>query len=131
MPTERKILLVEDDKFMRELWINIIRQLNYSFHIEIAVSEAFANKMICDLKQNDQSFEVIICDIFLSGNKTGVDLWQTFKAEPSQFIFTSGVSEEKFKNLFSQNAKKYYFLQKPFLFEKGLNLLSTVLNCPI
>lgn len=128
MTSNKKILLVDDDSFMREWWTELFTQFDFAVDLDVAVSESFAKKIIANMKDKGQVYEVIICDIFLSGNRTGIDLWKGLQDKPRNFVFTSGVPKDRFEMMIPNNCTNCHFLEKPFLFEDCLNLLSKVLN---
>ena len=109
----RAVLIVEDDMTLKILWQQIIRKLDVTVELEWATSEASAKKAIEDKKKRGAHYDVVICDIFLSGNNTGIDLWRSYREEPTEFIFTSGVSAEKFRILLESENGFHLFLPKP------------------
>lgn len=109
----KQILIVEDDMTLKILWQQIVKKLDFEAQVHWATSEGTAKKAIEEIKTKGGHYDVVICDIFLSGNNTGIDLWRAFRDEPTEFIFTSGVAEDKFKKLLESENGFHMFLPKP------------------
>lgn len=109
----KKILIVEDDMTLKILWQQIVRKLEFAVNVEWATSEGSASKAIEEQKKRGGHYDLVICDIFLSGNNTGIDFWRDHRDEPTEFVFTSGVSAEKFKSLLEKENGYHLFLPKP------------------
>jgi response regulator of citrate/malate metabolism len=124
----KNILVVEDDMTLKILWQQIIKKLEYPALIHWATSEGTARKAIDEMKAKGGHFDVVVCDIFLSGNNTGIDLWRSFRGEPTEFIFTSGVSEDKFKKLLEKENGFHMFLPKPLEPRTCIAALNTALK---
>ncbi|GGH63345.1 DNA-binding NtrC family response regulator [Filimonas zeae] len=104
---KKKVLIVEDEYIVA----NNLRQVLERFGYEvtgIAVSAAEAEKSIRNSKP-----DIALLDIRLEGDRTGIDIARTLKAENIAFIYLSANSNQKIL----EEAKKtepYGFLVKPF-----------------
>jgi len=124
----KKILIVEDDMTLKILWQQIVKKLDFGADVEWATSEGTAQKAMAEIRNKGGHYDVVICDIFLSGNNTGIDLWRTQRDEATEFIFTSGVSENKFKKLLESENGFHLFLPKPLDPRLCISALNTALK---
>jgi CheY-like chemotaxis protein len=116
-----KVLLVEDNPFFQNIWNSILSQSLHSYQLDWAVSENAAAKLLAET-----TYDIIIADIFLSGSKTGVDIWKSINPEQSKFIFSSSISQEKFELFAIDEDRPYYFIEKPLNTEHCINLISLI-----
>lgn len=107
------ILIVEDDMALQPIWEAIVKKCEIKADLTWATNEAAAERAVWQKRSHGDFFDLIICDIFLSGSKTGIDFWRLYRDDPTQFIFSSGVSPEKFNLLFSSELGNYKFISKP------------------
>jgi DNA-binding response OmpR family regulator len=124
----KKILLVEDDVTLKIIWQQIVKKLDFEVDLDWVTSEGLAQKSIEKKKNEGGSYDLVICDIFLSGNNTGIDLWRTYRDNSIEFIFTSGVSENKFQKLMESENGFHHFLSKPLDPRNCINAINTVLK---
>lgn len=109
-PEGKTFLVVEDDFAYQPLWEKIIRSVDPDAKIRWSMSAEGAEKLI----KNSETFDVIIADILLSGQKTGIDLWKRFRNRNSQFLFASGMPLKAFTELVGDHKGTYpYLLRKP------------------
>ncbi len=110
-----KILVVEDDESQWPLWEHILSQYPNS-QIDWCSSEEEAERYICSAIQSGQHYNLVICDIFLAGQRTGIDLWNRFGEAATNYIFVTGTDLQK-TTLFNQMDFGY-----PILFKKPLKV---------
>lgn len=116
-----KVLLVEDNPFFQNIWNSILLRALHEYQLDWAVSESAASKLM-----SDTTYDIIISDIFLSGSKTGVDLWKKTDPKLSRFIFSSGISCEKFALFAHEEHLPYFFIEKPLNVDHCVNLISAI-----
>lgn len=117
----KKILVVEDDPSMTVLLGKAILDVFSDAEIQWATSlEQAVTQLIrtTDISQKNP-YDLIITDIFLEGNGTGLDLWKvlsgTYPRVP--FLVISSIAKESVLNAVSDEQKKsLVYLKKPFLF---------------
>jgi DNA-binding NtrC family response regulator len=115
-PRRSKILVVEDDITQESFWTAIVERADRKAELFWATSELEAEAKIMDAIQKGQEFDLVITDIFLSGPKTGIDLWNKFfKRMGRKIIVTSGISYQKFFQYFNKSDIRPIFLQKPLV----------------
>lgn len=128
----KKILVVEDDKSMTVLLGKALLDTTGDAEIQWAASlEQAVNQLIqsTDIIQK-APYDLIIADIFLEGNGTGLDLFKvisrTYPKIP--FLVISSLPYEHVKEALAQEGKENLtYLQKPFLFAKCKEKIKEIL----
>ncbi len=111
-----RILVVEDDVTFEPYWTAIAEKADRNAHVSWATSEIEAENMILDAIESGQKFDLVITDIFLSGSRTGIDLWDKFyQSMNGRIIVTSGIEFQKFVQYFSKSEIQPLYLQKPLV----------------
>ncbi len=111
-----QILVVEDDVTFEPFWQAIVERADRNAKVFWATSELEAEDMIAKAFETGQGFDLVITDIFLSGARTGIDLWSKFtKALHGKIIITSAIEYEKFMQYFDKSDARPLFLQKPLI----------------
>lgn len=127
-PDRKKFLVVEDDFSMQPIWEQIIKTVDPRAVIRWAASGETADKMIRDLKEVNDGFDLIVADIFLAGEKNGIDLWRRFAGKNNLFLFTSGITQKTFNEMIGESAEPYPILmQKPLTLQKCVENLKCML----
>lgn len=115
-----KILVVEDNISQLLLIQKAIYKVRPQAEVYSAVSleEAFTILIKNASIEEKNPYELIIADIFLEGNRTGLDLWRvlrgTYPGIP--IIVISSISEEIVMSTILENEKKdMIYFKKPFM----------------
>ena len=108
-----RVLIVEDDVTMEPLWKYVIEAAAPGASIKWVTTEEAAEKLIASRLHMSEEFDLIIADIFLSGNKTGIDLWKRYGKGNTQFLLMSAVSPTKFAKLLGVGEPSPLYVQKP------------------
>ncbi len=108
-----RILIVEDDFTMEPLWNYVITEVSPGAHVKWVFTEEAAERLIGQKRQHSEEFDLVICDIFLSGTRTGIDLWKRYGEGPTQFLLMSVVSPQKFSKLLGEETVTPFYVQKP------------------
>jgi len=116
-----KVLLIEDNPLFLHLWNLILSQAMHVHKLDWAVSEKSAVKL---MREND--YDIIISDIFLSGSKTGVDIWKTINPEACAFVFASSIEKKSFEQFVAGEDRPYLFLEKPLDIDNCVNTISEI-----
>ncbi len=126
---EPLILIVEDDPTLEPLWAYIIEKVHPRANYVWAQSEIEAEDYI-DLHQTiGRPFDLVIADIFLSGQRTGIDLWQKYDSDlTGKFLLVSGIKVDKYHKLFSSKAFVPQFIQKPLIPQECIETVYTILK---
>lgn len=115
-----KILVVEDNVSMLLLIQKAIYKIRPQAEIYSAVSleEAFTILIKNANIEEKNPYELIIADIFLEGNRTGLDLWRVLRGTYPDIpiIVISSISEEQVMSNILENEKKHMiYFKKPFM----------------
>src|SRR5690349_16675866 len=90
-PKSQNILLVEDDEESEMLVQYALKSFDSNINLVWVKSAEEAEKI---LKKSD-NFDLIILDHYLEGEKTGFDLWKSFRHRDQQnVVFTSSLSSK-------------------------------------
>lgn len=125
---KRTVLIVEDDLSLEPLWRKVIQDVASDVQVYWATTEEQAEKYIRSKVHNGETFDLIIADIFLSGDRTGLDLWKRYGEVTSNFIVTSGMSEEKATQMLGGLAPLPYYLQKPADLERCRKVIQSAIE---
>ncbi len=128
----KKILVVEDDTSMTVLLGKAIldvfsdAEIQWASSLEQAVTHLIQNADISE----KAPYDLIITDIFLEGNGTGLDFWTvltgTYPGIP--FLVISSITKENVLNAVSDEQKKsLVYLKKPFLFAQCKQSIQEIL----
>ncbi len=121
------VLIVEDDLSFEPLWRHVFQQISPVTTIDWALSEEQAERKILKRARMGLTYDLVIADIFLSGKKTGVDLWNRYGEDVGNFVFVSGLSKEKFDQLMSLDFSSPIFMQKPLSPKQCRELIQNLL----
>ena len=109
------VLIVEDDFAMQPIWESVLREVSPQVSIKWSKSEEGAEILMNQKITQDQDFDLVIADIYLSGFKTGIDLWEKYLFSDSLFLFTSSMWIKEFANVIKKYENDYvpFFMKKP------------------
>ena len=92
----RRILLVEDDTELRLAIVRSLRKISPTLEIDAVVSADEAFSRFRGDRQDVPGFDLVISDVVVPGERSGLDLWafcqKRWPATP--FILVSGISEQ-------------------------------------
>ncbi len=124
-----RVLVVEDDYSMHPMWESIIRSVDKDAIIRQAHTESGAEILIEKQRLLGQDFDLVVSDIFLDGDKNGVDLWRKYGKEQTLFLFTSSISKPDFVKMIGEDENEFpVLLQKPVRSLRSAEVLRTLLN---
>jgi len=118
---KKKILIVED-QFIEAYNLRMVLQSAGYRVCKIARSVDEALRIL-----SDELPELVLLDIFLKGNQTGIDLAQVLKKQKIPFIFLSANSDKETFTL-AKETVPYGFLVKPFREKDVLAMLDIAAN---
>lgn len=109
------VLIVEDDIAMQPIWENVLRHVSPTVSIKWSKSEEGAELLMKQKIAKNEEFDLVIADIYLSGFKTGIDLWEKFRFSESLFLFTSSIDVREFAAIIKKYDNDYvpFFMRKP------------------
>lgn len=117
---EKSVLIVEDDLALRPLWERAF--LSKKVLIDWATSMEEAEQHIRTRFTLNQPYNLVIADISLEGKGTGIDLWNRYGEEASNFVFVTGlpITKQAFHNLLNYGYPPYF--KKPLTVKKCLEI---------
>lgn len=107
----KKILIVEDDMALKPLWESFFKKLKRPFQMSWSVSCEEAIKLL-----ERENYDLIICDIFLAGSGTGIELLSSPQARSSQAkkVLISAVDKEAIIQEYQSAIGDAEVMTKPF-----------------
>lgn len=110
MKTKRKILIIEDDQFIRELYVRELQKSNYDVTTTTTAEEA--EKII-----KKEKFDLILVDIMLPG-KSGLDMLQHFHevdgTKGASFIMLTNIGQDAVVKQGLELGAKGYLIKSSF-----------------
>jgi response regulator of citrate/malate metabolism len=114
----RRVLVIEDDMELTTILERVLRVIDSKVQIEWATSAEEATSKLVNRARHTKGppYDLIVADIFLEGNETGLDLWklcaQAFPDVP--IVITSALPIDKYFTAIGQDMITPPFLAKPF-----------------
>jgi NAD(P)-dependent dehydrogenase (short-subunit alcohol dehydrogenase family) len=122
-----KILIIEDDAISKKIWEQYLRY--YIPEVEIIWNQSIDpyfehTESISELANE---YDLIICDIFLAGDKTGIDLLEKMpESLQKKTLLSSTVREADYLAYAVKMNLKCYFVQKPIDKTRVAEVLETI-----
>lgn len=126
---KHRILIVEDDVTSQPIWEYIIERADKNSSCDWAGSYQEADFKIKEVFNRGDKYDLIISDIFLSGAKTGIDLWSRYNhLLEGHMILISGIDHLKLmKRLSGFNGAPLY-IKKPLVIDDCIGAVYNVLH---
>jgi DNA-binding NtrC family response regulator len=124
----RAVLIVEDDTSLRPFWEYVVHQVEPRLELQWVSSVSGAEQLVRESLKKRHALGLIIADLYLEGQRTGVDLWREFKESLIPFVMTSGMSKERFLNRFSKREDAPLYLEKPLELDECVETIRIVLD---
>lgn len=122
-----RVLIVEDDQTYEPFWRTLILGINPETTIDWVFSEEAAERYLLKGFQTGHAYDLVILDILLAGDATGLELWGRFKEASNQFLFVSNLPKSKFEDSLLKEDPPPLFLEKPLNAKKCTDILRTLL----
>lgn len=123
-----RVLIVEDDLEYEPIWKLVFQKINPEVTIHWSTSAREAEMLIKEAQLDGRKWDLIICDIFLSGSRTGLDLWQDWGEPLENMILVSGVEYSKVLDYVGLDRIPPVYIQKPFFIEDCIEVVSEYLQ---
>lgn len=124
-----RVLVLEDDFTFKPFWMNVLRQCCPDAKIDWVQTEEAAERRIKQLQKQGFRYSLIVADIFLSGKRTGIDLWSQYSQVIDNFVFVSSLPREKFDMLVEAEGFSYpVYLQKPLKASVCVDVIKQVIG---
>ncbi len=127
-PYRQRILIVEDDVTAEPLWKHVIQKVSPNATYRWVSNVDAAEYLIRKHHNQGTPFDLVISDVFLSGQRTGIDLWQRLGEMVPAFLAVSIIPHEKFFKLVGNNLKAPRYIQKPLNPKECIEVVSDLLD---
>ncbi len=125
---ELSVLIAEDDLAFRPFWERILVQCGLVTNIDWVTTTTAAENLIRLKFRRAMPYDLVIADICLDGERTGVDLWNRWGEEAKNFLFVSGLPISKADLLMSLDFGCPTFLKKPLSAKTCREAIHAILN---
>jgi response regulator of citrate/malate metabolism len=124
-----RILIVEDDKTLEPVWSSIASKADKQSQIDWATSELEAEDLIFESMRDGHQYDLVVIDIFLEGQRTGLDLYEKFgHLFHNKMIITSGTDYRNYAEYLSTGSSAPYCIEKPFKPDECLEIIKKMLH---
>jgi response regulator of citrate/malate metabolism len=128
-PHRSRILVVDDDVTSQPIWEHIISSADRQARVEWATSASEAERIIEQSELDGWSYDLIVSDIFLSGSKTGLDLWNRYhKMFAGRMVLISSIEHMKINKYMSGASETPIYLKKPLVLENCIEVIYELLH---
>ncbi len=111
--TRCRVLVVEDDLSFKPFWERVIETAGVECELDWATSKEDAERLIRFRFRHDDPYDLVVSDIWLEGEGTGIDLWNQFGEAVKNFVFISGLPITQLELLKSLKFGSPSYLHKP------------------
>lgn len=131
LKTPKSLLVIEDDLSMIEYIDAVLEELRQGLEWEYVTSGEAALKLIHrrSFICGDSPYSLVITDIFLEGDTSGLDVWlecqQKYQAMP--FAVTSSLSHERYLSILQGTTNCPVYLPKPLSIDRFQHLFNEYL----
>lgn len=114
--TKKNVLVVIADTTSKSFWIAAIQKAHNNTNILWANSEQEADLIIQNRLATGKKLDLVVSELFISGNKAGFDLWNKH-AKPlnGKMILTSSLDRLEYIQLFEKKAPQPEYLKEPLV----------------
>lgn len=110
------VLLIEEDIALHQFWSLLIQKTHPKSHFTFTTNAEDAERLISSALERASPFSLVISNLFLKGEMTGLELWKLFSESEilfPQFIIVSSVPITEYERLLSDEKRKPLFVRKP------------------
>lgn len=116
--SDLKVFILEDDKELMPVFKKVLESIDPTVLLDTATSVEDAIKIL-ELRNrdaNESPYDLIVADIFLEGQSTGLDFWHTCEKlyQDTPVIITSAMPVDQFFATLGNKTISPPFLAKPF-----------------
>ena len=110
------VLLIEEDTALHQFWSLLIKKVHPNSALTVTTNAEDAERLISNALESFSPFDLVISNLFLRGEMTGLELWKLFSDSEiffPQFIIVSSVPITEYERLLSHEKRKPLFVRKP------------------
>lgn len=85
-----KVLVVEDDEAQWELWRHVLKTSGIAYTVDFKKTQEAAQSLIVLAFESHRPYDLVISDVFLEGDGTGIDIWNRYGEATGKFVFVTG-----------------------------------------
>ena len=126
-----RILVVEDDRSQWPFWESIIKNNYPDAEVDWETTESGAEALLRHSFHMDRPYDLVISDVFLEDEDTGIELWKRFGEVSDHFIFVSSMSLGTFDALIHSSTGIVpgipFYIQKPLSSRLCKDMLKSLL----
>ncbi len=126
-----RVLIIEDDISLTNLMTTVLEEISPNIKIDWATSgeEAEAYLMRESEIHDTHPYDLVVADIFLEGEITGLDIWKLCdqKYPKTQILVTSSLPVERFVSCLKNEYSCPNYLPKPFTLSECKETISEFL----
>ena len=122
-----RILIVEDDKAFWPFWKRVFSG-RPDVQIDWTPRLSEAEKLVRMRFRKQHPYDLVISDVFLEDDGTGIELWNKYGEEAKNFIFVSGMSLSAYDLLMALNHGYPVYLRKPLSIESCREIVDSCLG---
>lgn len=125
-----RALIVEDDVTLKPIWEHVLplahKDMTYQWVSTAHEAEFALRKAIRDR----QLYDIVISDIYLSSNRTGIDLWKQFGAVlRGKMLLVSSISFNKLARAVGNDIPTPLYIQKPLKINECVEAVHGLIHC--
>lgn len=119
-----RILVVEDDISYEPLWRKVFEEVDPEIEYSWCTSANEAQKILEKTLRDGEYWDLVIADIFLSGSRTGLDLWERCGEPVENMIIVSSVDYSKLLDYIGSTSTPPVYLKKPLNLKECVSAVS-------
>jgi CheY-like chemotaxis protein len=125
----KTVLILEDDLVTRQIWESSLKKMNSEFVIQSYPNVDGAINDHHTIEQLSHYFDLVIVDIFLAGDVTGIQLVSEFsKMNQKKVVVSSSIGRDEFESLCAEFKLDCAFVQKPLHSSTVFNTIRKILG---
>ena len=128
----RRVLVVEDDLALTTVIDQVLYTIDPDIECDWVSSAELAAAKIKEMleRSTDRPYDLVLADIFLEGNKSGLELWEFCREQfpDMPIVLTSAMPVDRFLSSIGKNLICPPYLPKPFRAGECRQVLEGMLN---
>lgn len=123
-----KVLIVEDDISYEPIWRKVLESVDPSIEYQWCTSANEAQKILEETIKNGEHWDLVIADIFLSGSRTGLDLWEKCGEPVENMIIVSSVDYSKLLDYIGSTSSPPIYIKKPLQIQECITAVNDLIG---
>lgn len=123
-----KVLIVEDDISYEPIWRKVLESVDPSIEYQWCTSANEAQKILEQTLKRGEYWDLVIADIFLSGSRTGLDLWEKCGEPVENMIIVSSVEYSKLLDYIGSTSTPPTYIKKPLNIQECVTAVNELIG---